>query len=119
MPENSPPRLCHYYFLGDGSYEAREGRTPAPVAATASRVLAGQLQEIVQKLGASAAVCANKTRPTSLVRTEGIIYKVRVRGTERPAFSASGIPYSGHVGGVQVRNETVYVRRSGKPAWCC
>jgi hypothetical protein len=108
----------HYYFLGDGSYEVRPGKSTAAVAATASTVLAGQLQEIVQKLGASAAVCTNRTRATSLVASEGLIYKVRIRRTECPAFAVDPVPYSGTVGRVVVPAGIVYVRRNGKPAWC-
>jgi hypothetical protein len=106
-----------YYFLGDGNCEIHPGASTASVTATASKRLADQTQEIVQKLGMSAAVREYKTRPTSLVASAGIIYKVRVRATERPAFGVSAIPYSGAVGQMRVTNEAVYVRRSGKPVW--
>lgn len=108
-----------YYFLGDGNYEVHADASTAAVTATASKQLAGQVQEIVQKIGASAAVREYKTRSTSLVASAGVIYKVRVRATERPSFGASGVPYSGSVGRVCVANEAVYVRRFGKPAWAC
>lgn len=110
-----------YYFLGDGSYEHR---TNAPahhrdheVVATASPWLAGQLQEIVQKLGSCGSVRKYKTRANSLVKTEGTIYKLRIRYGVRPSFRMDAVPYTGMIGHVRVPNGVIYVRRNGIPAW--
>jgi hypothetical protein len=103
-----------YYFLGDGSY-ATGGQQ---VVATASKRMAGELQEIVQKLGWSAGARAEKTRANSLVKSAGIIYKLGVRKTACPAFSVDAVPYEGMIGHAAVPDGIVYVRRNGKPAWC-
>lgn len=109
-----------YYFLGDGSYERHADHkriADAECASTTSAVLAGQLQEVVQKLGYSCSVRACKSKANYLVRTESLIYKIRVRRTLYPQFSVTEVPYSGMTGCVQVPNPAVYVRRNGHPAW--
>jgi replicative DNA helicase Mcm len=103
-----------YYFLGDGSY-ATGGQE---VVATASKRMAGELQEIVQKLGWSAAVRWEITRPNALVKTANLVYKLGIRKTLCPAFSMDSVPYAGMVGHAAVPDGIVYVRRDGKPAWC-
>lgn len=110
-----------YYFLGDGTYEKHvHKRTPdAQVVATASPQMAGQLQEVAQKIGYPCSVRKYKSRANALVRTEGTIYKLRVRTTIYPAFQVvAEAPYAGMVGCVRVANGIIYVRRDGKPAWC-
>lgn len=108
----------HYYFIGDGSSEKHHGRSAdQQVAATASPELAGQLQEIVQKLGYSCSARECETRATSLVPTTGIIFKLRIRTTFYPAFQATEVPYSAMVGCVSVPNGVVYTRRNGHPMW--
>jgi hypothetical protein len=107
-----------YYFLGDGNYERHPASTDGVSAATASRVLAGQLQEIIQKLGFCSSARAYKTRATPLVSSEGTIYKLRIRRSVHPECKVTGVSYGGIVGSVQVPNGIVYVRRDGHPAWC-
>ncbi len=106
-----------YYFLGDGSNESFPGRNDMQVAATASRQLAGQIQEIVQKRGFSGSMRKYALRPNELVKAEGFIFKVRVRKTSRPACPVSAISYRGVVAVAEVADRAVYVRRDGKPVW--
>ena len=103
-----------YYWLGDGSYA---GNLRYQVGATASERMAGELQEIIQKLGWSASVRAEKTRPTALVKSSGIIYKLGVRTTVWPACSIDAVPYTGMVGRADVTSGVTYVRRNGQPVW--
>jgi hypothetical protein len=108
-----------YYCLGDGSMERHDGRcADHQVANTASPVLAGQLQEVIQKLGYSTSVREWKSRKSWLVASENLIYYLRVRKTKCPEFKVATVPYSGMTGCVQVPNGVVYVRRNGRPAWC-
>lgn len=102
-----------YYFLGDGSF----ARPTHQVLATASKMLADALQEVVQKLGGSATIYSEKYRPTKLTQAEGIMYKLGFCRTVRPAGSVGSLPYSGMVGSVQVDDRPVYVRRSRRPFW--
>jgi hypothetical protein len=106
-----------YYFLGDGSSERHATCNDQQVGATASVRLAGQLQEIVQKLGYCTSVRKYKTRATSLVKSEGVIYKARIRMTRCPSFAVDTLPYSGMTGSALTANGIVYVRRDGVPAW--
>ena len=87
------------------------------MVATASKALADGLQEIIQKLGWSAAIRSERTRPTSLVRASGLIYKLGVCHTPYPQGAVSRIPYDGMVGHVSVPNGVTYVRRGKRPAW--
>jgi hypothetical protein len=80
--------------------------------------MAGELQEIIQKLGWSAAVRKEITRPNALVKTANVVYKLGVRKTLRPAFGADSVPYAGMIGHAEVSSGIVYVRRNGQPAWC-
>jgi LAGLIDADG-like domain len=101
-----------YYFLGDGSY-CRDYQ----IVATASKQMAGELQEIIQKLGWSAGVREEKTRANALVKSSGIIYKLGARTTVRPSCNIDAIPYTGMVGNTDTGIGPVYVRRNGQPAW--
>jgi len=111
--------LWRYYFLGDGSYERRVNRaTEGIAAATASPVLAGQLQEVIQKIGWCSSVRKYQYKPTSLVPRSGPIFKLRIRKTASPGCGVTGVCYAGMTGSVEVPNGVVYVRRDGHPAWC-
>ena len=101
-----------YYFLGDGSWCNGQ-----QIAATASERMAGELQEIIQKFGRSAGVYEEKTRPTALVKSSGLIYKLGVRSTVRPAFNIDTVPYMGMIGRADVTSGVIYVRRNGQPSW--
>ena len=102
-----------FYFLGDGA-TAGAGMQ---VVATASIRMAGQLQEVIQKLGRSASVREEKCLGNAKVPGERLIYKLGVRKTLYPEYKASRVPYAGLVSGVTVPNGLVYVRRNGRPAW--
>lgn len=100
----------HYYWLGDGSSEGGESQT----SYTVSEVLAGQLQEVLQKIGFHSSVRFVK-RETPHGISAG--YKIRVRRTARTEANVSRVPYVGNVWCVQVPNGTLYVRRNGHPCW--
>ena len=102
-----------FYFLGDGA-TAGAGMQ---VVATASIKMAGQLQEVIQKLGLSASVREEKCRGNAKVPGERLIYKLGVRKTLYPEYKASRVPYAGLVSGATVPNGLIYVRRNGRPAW--
>jgi hypothetical protein len=107
-----------YYFLGDGSYERHAEAAHSVAAATASPILAGQLQEIIQKLGWVSSARKYQYKPTALVPRSGPVYKLRIRKAAMPSCGVVGMPYSGTVGNVKVPNGAIYVRRAGHPAWC-
>jgi hypothetical protein len=108
----------HYYFLGDGNYEDHKGRSlDGALVSTASPLLAGQLQEILQKLGYSGSVRRYLSKANHLVRSSNWIHKLRIRRTTHPAFAVTEVPYAGMVGSVQVPSGVIYVRKDGHPAW--
>ena len=132
---NATPRQLQifwdYYMLGDGSLHKRPTKTTRTVGNrngvytsihTTSKVLAGQLQEIAQKLGLSASVW---TRPayTKTRKKDGKTfeckesYAVAVRHKTGMSFKITKEQYDGTVHCVTVPNSTIYVRRNGKPAW--
>lgn len=132
---NATPRQLQifwdYYMLGDGSSHKRPTKTARTVGNrngvytsihTTSKVLAGQLQEIAQKLGLSASVW---TRPayTKTRKKDGKTfeckesYAVAVRHKTGMSFKITKEQYEGTVHCVTVPNSTIYVRRNGKPAW--
>ena len=91
-----------FYWLGDGT-TAWKQRT----VATASRLMADGLQEVLQKIGLSASVMLGR---------DGI-YHLGARQTTYPEYNVSEEPYSGRVYCVTVPNGVVYVRRNGHPIW--
>lgn len=106
-----------YYFLGDGSAEVQAGRRPHEVAATGSPVLAGQIQEVAQKLGSAASVRRYALRPNSRVKAQGFIYKVRFRFTAAPECTRTIVPYRGTLTAFSPAERPVFVRRDGKAVW--
>ena len=111
----------HYYWLGDG-WDHRGVQE----AATSSIRLAGDLQEILQKMGLSTSISAVHPRRDAHMRDGRVIkaenthisYRVCVRKTTYQTFSVDEEPYTGKVYCVSVPNETLYVRRNGSPVWC-
>ena len=89
---------------------------------TASERMAGDWQEILQKLGRDASVSWRKPGGGGVIRGRQI---TNCRGTwivrERtsPLRTAHGemTPYEGMVYCVSVPNGVIYVRRNGRPAW--
>ena|GEM_PF-5011615 len=111
-----------YYLLGDGHIEP-SGRQ---MIITSSCRMAGDLQEIAQKLGASASV-SQRTTAQDLTFPDGHVvsaencgpsYALRLRKTAYQQFRSERVPYRGKIRCVSVPNEVLYVRRNGKPAWC-
>lgn len=111
----------HYYMLGDGCFEGKRQHI-----ATASYRIAGDLQEIAQKLGLSAGIYAKKEASVAAqINGREIIstttqYTVRLRqSTHIGVESAEYVDgYEGNVYCVSVPNEALYVRRNGRPTWC-
>jgi len=103
-----------FYFLGDGAY-ATSGQQ---VMATASREMAGNLQEVIQKLGWSASMRSEISAANGLVKSSNLIYKLGVRKSSCQEYRASRVPYAGATFGVTVPDSIVYARRNGRAAWC-
>jgi hypothetical protein len=110
----------HYFRLGDGA--ARQNKM-----FTSSRRMAGQLQEIAQKIGWVASIQVRAAGQSQIV--EGNTVRVITRG-ESYVVSARDVgpyaklqtvekkSYAGHIWCVSVPNSIVFVRRNGKAAWC-
>jgi hypothetical protein len=103
-----------FYFLGDGTYATSDQQ----VMATASREMAGNLQEVIQKLGWSASMRSEISAANGLVKSSNLIYKLGVRKSSCQEYKASRVPYAGLIYGVTVPDEIAYVRRNGRAAWC-
>lgn len=101
----------HFYVLGDGHYHPA-GHVSVT---TVSRRMADGLQEVVQKLGMSAAV-HRAGSPKSARHHQRWVLNTRAK--ERYSIRLEKVPYSGEVFCVSVPNKTLYVRRNGVPAWC-
>lgn len=102
-----------FYWLGDGA----PGEGTLERVATASRVMAGNLQEVIQKRGFSASAIESVSRPTALVATSGTIYKLGVRTTRYPEAVPARVPYAGTLADVRLPSGSAYVRRNGRAAW--
>jgi hypothetical protein len=113
-----------YYLMGDGTITKKGAQS----IATTSSKLAGQLQEIAQKIGLSASVClatkpkkpiiigcGKKETPLENLRDK---YVIRLRISKTQKLIPYKIHYKGIVHCVQVPNGIVYVRRNGMPCWC-
>ena len=124
---NATPRqlklFWDYYLLGDG-HKTKKGYESI---STTSKVLAGQLQELAQKMGYSASVIrikqgeglihiANSVKPTDK-STLKPAYVVRLRTSKTQRLQGSKVYYKGNVYCVSVPNGFVYVRRNGYPSW--
>ncbi len=100
----------HFYVLGDGQI------TPGnEIVTTVSRRMADGLQEVLQKIGLSAAVrpIGKPAKPTHHQR-----WQVQARGRDAYRIKLDKVEYEGNVYCVSVPNKTLYVRRNGYPAWC-
>ena len=131
---NASPRQLRlfwdHYVLGDGCRQVQKsvsGRGTHPRVreeiTTTSAQMAGQLQEIAQKLGWSASVRRRSNNRASKIGDRGFgvcrdAYQVRVRYSDSKSFRVERTPYRGRVYCVTVPNGVVYVRRNGMPAWC-
>ncbi len=112
-----------HYMAGDGDAEGRRAYTSSPR-------LAGDLQEIAQKLGMWAVVNERGYHESMidgrLVKPTcpGYVVAIRNRPQSRPAnavwdWTAERIDHwEGDVRCCSVPNEALYVRRGGIPVWC-
>jgi hypothetical protein len=113
-----------YYMMGDG-HTTKAGRS---AITTTSLVLAGQLQEVAQKIGFSASV-----RPGSIPKKPIYIgnnknptypenfkprYIIGLRISKAQKLIPHKVQYDGKIHCVSVPNGVVYVRRNGWPIWC-
>ena len=111
--------LLHHYLLGDGHLENGVWR-----ATTASHRLAGDLQEVAQKLGMSATIVVKHPKDAvirgRLIKAENCrdIYFVRFNKSLTRRMTVSRAHYTGKVYCVTVPNGIIYVRANGSPVWC-
>jgi hypothetical protein len=121
MPSEHLEQFWHYYWLGDGTtMNTGEDRKPLQVISTTSRVMADQLQEIIQKLGGWALIQAIdfSKYPSKLGKTTHLTYRlVRRAGTTAFATHVERVPYSGMIGNAETGIGPVYVRRNYRPVW--
>ena len=94
--------FLEHYWLGDGHYAYGQ-----KIIATSSQRMAGNLQEVIQKLGYSA---------SAVFRKDGCC-RLGIRKTAYPEYNAHEAEYSGRVYCVTVPNGVVYVRRNGHSVW--
>lgn len=116
-------RFWHYYWLGDGTLMTSPGRKPLEVIPTTSPVMAGQLQEIIQKLGAWSMIQVvdfTKYLPKSAVgaKTAHLTYRL-IRRASPVAFATTIAPegWHGDVGYLDAGDSAIYVRRNFRPVW--
>ena len=118
-----------YFVLGDGCLDPRKNRSGRGSArrhgvriTTTSARLAGQLQEIAQKIGISASVSKKASPGRAVIFGKECeirnSYTVIARYSEAYSFSAAQEHYTGTIHCVTVPNGIIYVRRNGKPSWC-
>src|SRR5208282_3869419 len=111
-----------FYLLGDGHAE-KGGRQKI---ATCSKRMADDLQEVAQKMGMQASVRERRSDVGRVamingraINTERLNYVVTLRTSPKYLVQhADRVPYDGRVYCVTVPNETLYVRRNGRPSWC-
>jgi 8-oxo-dGTP pyrophosphatase MutT (NUDIX family) len=110
----------HYYWLGDG-YADRQR------ICTSSSRMADGLQILAQRMGKWATVSTEyahdaKQLPGGRSIDQDHIrpkYLIALHSHAASTWSAEYTDYDGFVYCVSLPNETMYVRRNGKPAWCC
>lgn len=119
LPSEYLKTFIEWAVKGDGCVRKNGLRTYT----TTSKRLADDLQELFVKIGSSASVCCYKRtrgpRPFRKGRGAAPIYYVLERSSEWDGIGeARRIPYNDFVYCATVPNETLYVRRNGKPMWC-
>lgn len=120
LPCEHLEQFWRYYWLGDGTTMVSPGREPVEVISTTSKVMAGQFQEILQKLGGWALIqeVDYSKYDSKLGKTCRLTYRlVRRAGVNAYATSIEQIPYDGMIGNAETGTGPVYVRRSGRPVW--
>ncbi len=113
-----------WYLKGDG-HKTKKG---SESITTTSKRMAGQLQEIAQKMGLSASIQTKhpsagfikigNNRNLSDLSTFKTSYIVRLRKSKFQKLRGEKVSYRGNIYCVSVPNQTLYVRRNGYPAWC-
>jgi len=121
LPCGQLEQFWHYYWLGDGTtLSSGRNRKPLESISTTSKVMADQIQELLQKLGGWAlmqVVDYNKY-PSKLGKTSRLTYRlIRRAGATAYATYIERIPYSGMIGNAETGIGPVYVRRCGRPVW--
>lgn len=121
LPPTDLELFWRYYNLGDGTtMNTGTGRKPLDSISTTSKVMAGQLQEILQKLGGWGLLqCIDFSKYQSCVGvSRHLSYRINRRaGVVACATKVEHAPYEGMVGNVQVNGRPVYVRRNYRPVW--
>lgn len=120
LPPEYLERFWHHYWLGDGTTMVSPGRKPVEVVSTASRVMADNLQEILQKLGGWALiqVIDHGKYPSKLGRTNYPTHRL-IRRASPAAYvrNPQRVPYDGMAGHAETGVGPVYVRRNYRPVW--
>lgn len=94
---------------------------------TTSRKLAGQVQELLLKMGYAGDICLKESKNPKwkdcyVIHKNVVVLEVQKRCTatvKKKLFTEEWIPYEGLVWCVEVPNHTVYTRRNGKVVWSC
>lgn len=122
-------RFLYSFNLGDGSRHRGER-----CYYTTSKVMAGQISELIFKIGSVSNITKRNLKGTKMIVKNGkeyirnhdiyVIYETNKY--KNFYFEASGsrlnkyiktLPYNGKVYDVTVDNHIIYVRRDGKPFW--
>ena len=124
LPAADLERFWRFYWLGDGTPMVWEGRKPLEVISTTSPVMAGQIQEVLQKLGGWSMIQVvdfTKYLPKSGIgaKTARTVYRL-VRRASPVAFTSTicPLPWGGaDVGYLDAGDSAIYVRRNFRPVW--
>jgi hypothetical protein len=121
LPVAGLEKFWEFYSLGDGTVmNGRADRKPLDSVSTTSKVMAGQLQEVLQKLGGWGLLqrIDYSKYPSKLGVTHRLSYRLNRRaGVVACATTVERVPCEGMVGNVHVGGRAVYVRRNYRPVW--
>jgi hypothetical protein len=122
LPREHLEQFWHYYYwLGDGTtLSSGRNRKPLESISTTSKVMAGQFQELLQKLGGWALIQTidGSKYPSKIGKTKRLTYRlVRRAGATAYATSVQRVPYEGMIGSAETGIGPVYVRRGNRPIW--
>jgi hypothetical protein len=118
--------LLHFYLLGDGWLRTSMAGNHSWGAVTVSTQLAGDLQEVAQKVGKFATIVVRQPRDGGTFEGGRTIKAENCRPGYYLSFNTSAcrtvqpvepVAYAGTVHSVSVPNQTLYVRREGSPVW--
>ena len=120
LPAEALEEFWRFYCLGDGTVMKNPGRKPVDVVSTTSEGMAGDLQEVLQKLGGWSLIqCIDFSKyPSKLGATTRLTYRlIRRAGDVAFASAIDRIPYSGMLGSARAGVAAIYVRRGNRPVW--